>query len=336
MSGVKCINKFGKRALALAISMTVLLTFSGCGTLKYSQPYSASGENSSYDVLFYQSADKAASFASDLCVIDATSVGKVDLQVPDNTTAAVLFDLGKEEVIYAKNAHQTLYPASITKLMTALVAVKNAPLDTVLTATENVYVTESGAQVMNLKAGDRMTLDQALRILLLYSANDVSNLIAENLGGSIENFVEMMNAEAHRIGATRTHFANPNGLTDPDHYTTAYDLYLIFREALKYDTILEIISQAAYETVYYDKDGKEKTISVKNTNGYVNGSYSAPGSVTVIGGKTGTTQAAGHCLILYSKDRNSNSYISVILQSETNDDLVANMNLMLEHAGLGE
>ena len=103
-----------------------------------------------------------------------------------------------------------------------------------------------------------MTLDQALHILLMYSANDAAMLIAENIGGSVDHFVEMMNEEAQRLGATNTSFANPHGLSDDNHYTSAYDLYLIFNEAIKYDSFNEIIHMTSYQTAYYDKDGKAK------------------------------------------------------------------------------
>lgn len=113
--------------------------------------------------------------------------GSVDMT---QASAAVLFDVNNREVLYSKNAHERLYPASLTKVMTALVALKNASLDTVLTATDSVKINESGAQLCGLKSGDTMTLDQALHILLMYSANDAAMLIAENVGGSVDHFVE--------------------------------------------------------------------------------------------------------------------------------------------------
>ena len=166
--------------------------------------------------------------------------------------------MNEKNVIYSKNPHEILHPASLTKVMTALVALKYGNPNQVLTATNVINIDEKGAQLCGLKVGDTMTMDQALRILLVYSANDVAMLIAENVGGSVENFVELMNEEAQQIGATNSHFANPHGLTETDHYTTVYDLYLIFNEALKYETISEIIQMNSYQTVYYDKNGKEK------------------------------------------------------------------------------
>ncbi len=320
---MKCTNRILSVFLIL-----MMLGVSGCGKLTYSMDYDAGAELSSLNILPTETGSKAKMFASELCVVNRDIFGE---NAPDLTESlsAVLFDVSGKEVLYAKNANLKLYPASLTKVMTALVALKNASSDMVLHATENVIVTESNAQIARIKAGDSMTLDQALRILLLYSANDVANMIAENVGGSIPGFVAMMNAEAAALGATHTHFMNPNGLTDEEHYTTAYDLYLIFHEAMKYDTFTEIISMASYETVYYNGNGNEVKISVNNTNGYVSGTYTPPAGVTVIGGKTGTTAAAGHCLILLARDSGGNPYISVILDCESTEALYRNMNGLL-------
>ena len=181
-----------------------------------------------------------------------------------------------------------------------------------------------------LKPGDTMTLEQALHLLLISSANDVALMIAENIGGTVEHFLEMMNDEAKRLGATNTNFANPHGLTDPDHYTTAYDLYLIFNEAIKYDKFNEIIHMSEYQTIYYDKNGNEKKKTIKTTNRYLRGTVETPENVTIIGGKSGTTMAAGSCLIILSKDAKGSSYISVILHSKNIDELYKEMTTLLE------
>ena len=140
----------------------------------------------------------------------------------------------------------------------------------------------------------------------------------------------MMNDEAKRLGATNTNFANPHGLTDPDHYTTAYDLYLIFNEAIKYDKFNEIIHMSEYQTIYYDKNGNEKKKTIKTTNRYLRGTVETPENVTIIGGKSGTTMAAGSCLIILSKDAKGSSYISVILHSKNIDELYKEMTTLLE------
>ncbi len=322
MSGVKCINR--KRRTCFAVSILLLFIYlTGCGSLNYDMAYQVDYDVSSFNTVSRQERRTAAPFASRLCVTakdvageeaDAASAG-----------AAGLFGLERCEVLYAKNVHQKLHPASLTKVMTALVALENGQLNQMLTATNAVNITEAGAVLCGLKSGDTMTLDQALRILLVYSANDAAMMIAENIGGTVDGFVEMMNEKAREIGATNTNFTNPHGLTDANHYTTAYDLYLIFQEAAKYDTFNEIIHMSGYQTTYYDKNGKEKNFDKATTNQFLKGSRQPPSNVTVIGGKTGTTSAAGHCLILLCRDENGSPYISVILRSESTESLYEEM-----------
>ena len=320
---MKCLNRKKCKAL-LCLTALSAAVLTGCGGLSYDMVYNVDSQVSSFNVVNRQDRNVAAPFASDLCVVteDVRDDESVDMTLAD---AAILFDLNRQQILYAKNAHTSLYPASLTKVMTALVALENGSLDQTLTATSAVNITESGAQLCGVKSGDTMTLDQALRILLIYSANDVAMMIAENIGGTVEHFVEMMNDEARRLGATNTHFVNPNGLHDPEHYTTAYDLYLIFNEATRYDTFNEIIQMSDYQTVYYDKNGKEKTFDKTTTNLFVRGDYKPPSNVTVIGGKTGTTAAAGHCLMLLSRDSGGLPYISVILGSDGTETLYAQM-----------
>lgn len=308
--------------LCLVCACGLLLT--GCGSLPYEMTYDANFQVSSFNVLSRQDRNVAEPFASGLCVVteDVRDDERVDMT---QASAAILFSVNSREILYSKNAHEVLHPASLTKVMTALVALQHGSLDQMMTATPSVNITESGAQLCGLKSGDSMTLDQALRILLVYSANDVAMLIAENIGGTVDNFVEMMNQEARRLGATNTHFTNPNGLTDPEHYTTAYDLYLIFNEAIKYDVFNEIIQMSAYQTTYLDKNGKEKTFDKTTTNLFVRGDYQSPANVNVIGGKTGTTSKAGHCLMLLSRDSGGAPYISVILGSDNTETLYGEM-----------
>ena len=175
-----------------------------------------------------------------------------------------------------------------------------------------------------------MTLDQALHILLIYSANDVANMIASNIGGSIDEFVELMNTEAKAIGATKSHFKNPHGLTAEDHYVTAYDMYLIFNAAMQYDAFSEIINMNSYSTSYLDSKGTSKEVNISTTNGFLNGNKAQPSGVTVIGGKTGTTTAAGHCLILLARDTTANPYIVVVMRDTDSGTLYEDMTQLLK------
>lgn len=309
--------------------LILVILLSGCGKLPYEMAYDADSNISSFNVISKEDTRTAVPYAGNLCVITSNMTEGTDADMSD-ATAALLCDVNNHEVLYAKNVHGTLAPASITKVMTALVALRYSDLNQVLTASSAVTINESGVTLCGLKPGDTMTLDQALRILLVYSANDVAMLIAENVGGNVENFVELMNQEARRLGATNTHFANPHGLTDSNHYTTAYDLYLIFNEAMKNETFSEIIQMTSYQTVYYDKQNKEKKFDKSTSNGFLKGNYTAPAGVTVIGGKTGTTKAAGHCLILLVRNVSGAPYIAIVMGTQSTDALYNCMSDLLK------
>lgn len=326
---MKCTNKRKINVVLCLVLLTVMLT--GCGGTAYLMPYDPDSPISSFNVLAKPNRDVTNTFASGLCVVtEDINIEGVDMSQAE---AAVLFDVNNCRVVYSKNAHERLYPASITKVMTAIVALKYGSMDQMLTASDVVNITEPGAQMCGLKSGDRMTLDQALHILLMYSANDVGMMIAESVGGSVEHFIELMNQEAKALGATNTNFTNPHGLPDDNHYTTAYDLYLMFNAAIQNEVFREIINLTSYQTTFYDKDGKEKTLDFKTTNLYLRGDVETPANVTVIGGKTGTTNAAGHCLILLSKDTAGAPYISIILRSAKREFLYPEMTDLLEEIG---
>lgn len=323
---MKCTNRKLKQKIS-AMLILVILSVTGCGNTKYDMAYELNNDVSSYQLVNISNQETVEPFAADLCVAskDITSAG-IDLS---DVGAAALFDTKNLETLYALNVNEQVHPASLTKVMTALVALKYGSTDQMLTASENVIITEPGAQLCGLKPGDQMTLDQALHILLLYSANDVAVLIAEGVAGSVDEFVALMNEEAKSIGATNCNFTNPNGLTAEGHYVTAYDLYLIFQEALKYDLFSQIIQMTSYSTVYKDSSGNEKSIEMENTNLYLKGVYDMPANVTVIGGKTGTTNAAGHCLILLSRSSNGTPYISIIMKDTSREELYTDMTDLL-------
>ena len=174
-----------------------------------------------------------------------------------------------------------------------------------------------------------MKLEQAINYLLVFSANDIAIAIAENVGGSYDKFVELMNKEAVNLGATGTHFTNPHGLHNDDHYTTPYDLYLILNAAASNKTIREILPKSSYNTTFTGEDGDSKSIAVNATDAYLTGDVEAPEGITVIGGKTGTTDPAGHCLIIMSTNSKGNNYISVVMKAETTEELYTSMNSLL-------
>jgi len=243
--------------------------------------------------------------------------------------AAAVLDLNGGTALYQKSPCERMNPASTTKVMTAIVAMKYGNLSDMVTVTEEAIINEAGSSMAGVKPGDVISLKDLLYGLLIPSGNDAANAIAVHVGGSIEGFVSMMNEEAKRLGATGTHFANANGLTDPDHYTTAYDLYLMFHEALEYDLFREIIGAQSYTALFTDGEGKEKTAAWTVGNYYMNGKAETPEGLTVFGGKTGTTQAAGYCLIMGSRTEDGREYASVIMDADSRKELYEDMTKIL-------
>ena len=270
---------------------------------------------------------RAVPFADGLCVTDSD----VDADaIFISATEGALFDINSENVVYAKNIFEQRSPASITKIMTALVALKYANPDDMVTVTQSAFDIEEASSVCELHLGDRLTLKQLLYGLLIASGNDAAQMIAEYVGGgSISNFVDMMNKEALALGATHTHFMNPHGLTQNDHYTCAYDIYLMLNAAMKYDLFMDIIQRKNYYAEYTDSDGDAYAMTWETTDHYLSGEAAVPGNVIIYGGKTGTTDDAGACLALISKDLYGNPYISVIMHSETKEGLYTEMNQIL-------
>ena len=213
-------NKFSfvLKKTGIILLVLALPLMNGCGMSRYDMSYEVNSDVSSFRIVNIEEESRNTEpFAANLCVVSSdVNISDVNMS---KASGAGLFDLNDKETLYAKNVHEKLYPASLTKIMTALVALKYGSMDMTLTASANVANLESGAQVCGLKEGDQMTLDQALHILLIYSANDVAVMIAEGIGGSVEEFADMMNEEALEIGATNTHFVNPHGLSDDNHYT---------------------------------------------------------------------------------------------------------------------
>lgn len=322
---MKCTNK--RRALSAALILCIF-SLTGCGSEQYTMAYSVESNVSSFRFLDTTASKAALGFASDLCVEKSKSVSENDVAI-EESAAALLCDLNNKQILYAKNEQEQMAPASLTKIMTALVALKYGNLNDVYTASSNAEITESGATLIGLKQGDTMTLEQALHALLLPSGNDAAVLIAEGISGSTEAFCELMNKEAVSLGATNCFFKNPHGLTEEGHYVTAYDLYLIFKEAIEYEEFNQIINLTNYSTVYQDKDGKSKELTCENSNQYIQGTSVPPDNVKVIGGKTGTTAAAKNCLILYAKDSAGNPYVSVILKCSERAKLYEEMTDML-------
>ncbi len=295
-------------SILLIIYGVVILA--GCGKSNLMMEYKSVNSITSSNSV----SNKIEPFATNLCVVNENIDGETGVTIEDQSSAG-LFDVAHNRVLYAKDIHMQVHPASLTKVMTALIALKYGNTEDVINCTADVEDLEYDVAKVGLSAGDQLTMNQALHALLINSANDAAIAIAIHVAGSVEEFCNMMNKEAQMLGATNTHFVNPNGLTADDHYTTAYDLYLITNAAMKYETFNEIVHMDSYDTVYNNSLGAEKKMSFKTTNLFLRGDYQAPDNVTVIGGKTGTTQAAGNCLILITKDTSGNPYIGIIMRA---------------------
>jgi serine-type D-Ala-D-Ala carboxypeptidase (penicillin-binding protein 5/6) len=223
---------------------------------------------------------------------------------------AILIDSETGRVLYEKNADTKMYPASTTKVMTALLASNYKDLDEQVTASQNVVNIERGSSQIYLNPGEILTMKQLLYALMLPSANDAAIAIAEHIGGSIDGFATLMNEKAQSLGAVNTHFVNPNGLHDDNHYTTARDLSMIAREGMKNPIFREIVSTYQYVIPPTNKQVERNYL----TNGNkliskVNNKYKYE---YAIGIKTGYTTKSQHCLVGGAKKDNL-ELISVVL-----------------------
>ena len=151
--------------------------------------------------------------------------------------AAILLDSNTEKIIYSKNKSERMYPASTTKILTAILTIENCNLDDIVTVPyEAVYSIPSGYSVAALQPGEQLTVEQLLKVMLVHSANDAANVLAYHVSGSIEGFANLMNQKVSELGLTNTHFTNPSGMHDENHYTTAYDLAIIMKYCMKNST----------------------------------------------------------------------------------------------------
>lgn len=218
--------------------------------------------------------------------------------------AAILMDYQSGEILYCKNAYESRPPASLTKVMTTILAIEHQP-DLSYTATVSPAAAATGESRLNLQTGEQITLENLLYGALLKSGNDACVAIAENVAPDEEDFVWRMNLKAQLLGCVSTTFQNTNGLPDDQHKSCAYDLAVIARYALQNDTFSQIV-QTRYATVHWVG---QRQCQIKNTNRLL---QFYPGAIGV---KTGTTNAAGQCLIAAAK-RGDHCLIAVVLKSQ--------------------
>lgn len=316
---MRCIDK--KRRL-LSIILIIAILSAGCISKK--EKLVTEYETTNYDTYLYE----GELFASQLCVSD-TNVPLNDFEAASSLHAGALFGMSQQKVFYSEQIHDRLFPASTTKILTLYLALKYGTLSDIVTVSDNAVAVPSDSSVAGLRSGEQLTLEDLLYGLMLPSGNDSAVAIAEHISGSVDAFVELMNKEVNALGATNSHFVNPHGYHDENHYTTAYDLYLIFNQGILNQKFIDIISSATYTTDIKEPDGSTRSVTWKQSNLFVNGTRTAPENVTVIGGKTGTTDEAGACLVLYEQDSQSRPYISIVMGAESKNALYNTMDSLL-------
>ncbi|MDK2823070.1 MAG: hypothetical protein PWQ67_1718 [Clostridia bacterium] len=217
--------------------------------------------------------------------------------------SAILVDGDTGAILYSRNPNQQRPPASLTKILTTILAIEKGNLEDVVEISKRAA--QTGEARLNLLAGEKITLENLLYGALLKSGNDACVAIAENVSPTVEEFVALMNLKAQLLGCYNTHFENTNGLPAKNHYSTALDLALIARYALENPTFTKIVSTPVY-TVNWEESGRKKKL--KNTNRLLT---TYPGATGI---KTGTTIKAGQCLVA-SATRENRNLIAVILKS---------------------
>lgn len=224
---------------------------------------------------------------------------------------AILMDAASGEILYEKNAHQKMFPASITKLMTLLLALENGKLtDEITFSHDAIYSIEQGSAHIAIQEGETLTLEQVLRAIILRSANEASNGVAEYVDGSVEAFAKHMTERAKELGAKNTNFVNANGLHDENHYTTAYDMALIARQLLTIEDYRAMMSETYFEIGPTNKQAEVR---------YLHGQHQMLNSNSLyyyedaIGGKTGFTSEALNTLVTYA-EKDGMELIAVVMK----------------------
>lgn len=294
----------------------------GCGT-KIENAYDT------YSTDYINGYNGSNYFASNLCVTNDVNFGQDNMQFAKTAEGAGAFNIDTHQVLYSQNLFEKLYPASTTKILTAYIILKNCDLNATVTVSHDAANPGHSSSVCGLKEGDVITVQDLLYGLLLESGNDAAIALAEYCSGSVEEFAKLMNSTAKSFGATNSNFVNPSGLPDENHYTTIYDMYLIFSNAISLESFVAIISSQTHDVAYTNAQGAAVSKTFKNTCGYLTRAYTAPENVTVTGGKTGTTGEAGHCLVLLSQNAKNERIISIVYKADGKKDLYSFMNEIL-------
>lgn len=236
--------------------------------------------------------------------------------------AAILMDVNTGVILYSKNIHERLYPASTTKIMTCLLAAEMGNLDDMVEfSREAVFSVPSDGSNMGMDAGESITLEECLYGIMVASANEAANAAGEYISGSIEDFVALMNERAKEMGCTDTHFVNPNGLHDPQHYTSAYDLALISSYFFRNEMLCKISNTARY---HFEATPTQPDDFYKNNkHKLINGEIPYEG---ILGGKTGFTSDSRQTLVTCA-ERNGMRLVCVVFKEESPDQFTDTVEL---------
>lgn len=269
-----------------------------------------------------------------LTIISAVCLGKVDVKAADYwpdapetlSPGVILMEESTGTILYEKNSDEAHYPASITKIMTTLLALENGNLSDMVTFSDDAINNTEGSGIAR-DYGEQMTLEQCLYGVMLESANECAYAVAEHVGGTVENFVDMMNAKAKELGCTNTHFANPHGLQDENHYTTAHDMALIAQAAYQNETFRIIIGTKMYTIPPTNKHAEETVLRNHHdmlcTYHNANRKYLYP---YCVGGKTGYTATANSTLVTYA-EKDGMTLICVVMDTQSPNQFIDTVNL---------
>ena len=249
------------------------------------------------------------------------------------TGKGLLFDLENETALFAKELYTDNPPASLAKIMTALVALEQADLQDVIVVEKEDLEMEEQAQVAGLIEGDMISVEELLHALLVYSGNDAANVLARGVSGSQAAFVVEMNKKAQALGMTQTHFSNPSGLHEEDMSSSPYDVYLMMRAAYENPLFSRIsrLSNYILQVINHDEDGKEyiRTLVLDSTDLFLTGVMELPENVTILASKTGTTYEAGYCLALVVQNHYGVPHLAVLMGEDTQENLYRDMAALL-------
>ena len=248
------------------------------------------------------------------------AINATELDANINSEAALIMESSTGKVLYEKNGNEIKYPASTTKIMTAILAIENCELDELATASEYAITSiPYGYATADIRVGESLSIKDLLYVLMLHSANESAIIIAEHISGSVDNFSKLMNEKAKEIGCKNTNFINPNGIHDENHYSTAYDLALIANYCMQNETFREIVKTTSY-TLPNTSSYQEEPRTFTNTNSLVvPSSENNPNKYYyqfATGVKTGYTTPAKNCLIS-SAQKNGIEYICVVLGADS-------------------